>query len=188
MVVVMKPLDMIYWVRALLGAVIGLLCTLYLYVAVNRDLGSILTLLSGLSFAILFYTATFYVVKFKFLGRVEKRSKLLTHGIGVYFFAWVVTWVLAVSLMMPSVSVSVYVGGSLTSGQEFWVAARSGEGQVVQNVTVSGSRQMALLPPDTYVFQLGGNLTGFEVGDQNQTLTVSWLESAEVVFNVTQIP
>jgi hypothetical protein len=188
MVLDMKPLDVIYWIRALLGAVIGLLCTLYLYVAVNRELTSILTLLTGISFAILFYTATFYVVKLKFLGKVEKRSKLLMQGIGVYFFAWIVTWVLAVSLMMPSVSVSVYVGGNLNSGQEFWVAARNVGGQVVQNTTITGSRRMALLPPDTYTFQLGGNLTGYAVGGQNQTLTVGWLESAEVVFNVTQVP
>lgn len=185
----MKPLTIIYWTRAVLGLVIGVLCGAYVYFSVTSELTSLYTLLSGLSFAMLFYVATHYVIKFRFGGKVEKQSRLMFQGIGIYFFAWIVSWALVVTLLMPSASVSVYVGGELPANQKFWVAAWNGADHVVQNVTTStGTLRMALLPPDTYTFQLGGNLTGYVVVDQNQTVAVGWLEPASVVFNVTQSP
>ncbi len=182
----MKPLSIIYWTRAGLGLVIGLLCAAYLYVSVSRELASVFTLLTGLSFALLFYIATFYVVKLRFLGRVEKQSKLMTQGIGIYFFAWLVSWILVVTLLLPSVSVSIYVNGESPEERTFWVAARNVAGDVVQNVTTtSGSLRIALLSPGTYIFEVG-NVTGFEVVGQNQELTLGWLHSPVVVFYVNQ--
>ncbi len=184
-----KPLNMIYWGRAGLGMVIGVLCAVYLFFSATSELTNIYTLLTGVSFALLFYVATYYIIKLKFFGAVEKKSKLITHGIGIYFFAWVVSWILAVSLLLPSVSVSIYVGGELAEGRTFWVAAHSAGGGVVQNVTTaSGSFRMALLAPGNYVFQLGGNFENETVEGQNQESVLGWLQSSSVVFNVTQSP
>jgi len=183
----MKPLSVIYWSRAGLGVAIGVLCAVYLYLSVSRELASIFTLLTGLSFAMLFYIATFYVIKLKFLGRVDKQSKLMTQGIGIYFFAWLVSWVLVVSMILPSVSVSVYVSDEFTEERKIWVTAQNAGGDVVQNVTTTiGSFKMALLPPGAYVFQLGGSFENETVVGQNQELTLDWLQSSTVVFNVTQ--
>ncbi len=182
----MKPLTVIYWSRAVLGVVIGVLCAFYVYFTVTSELGSFYTLLTGLSFALLFYIVVYYVVKFKYFARVEKQSKLMTQGIGIYFFAWIVSWTLIVTLLMPSVSVSVYVDGGLTAEQDLWVAAWGNGGTVTQNVTItSGTARMALIQPGTYMFQLGGGLTGYEVVNQNQTMTVGWVEAASVSFNVS---
>jgi hypothetical protein len=183
----MKPLSVIYWMRAGLGVAIGALCAVYLYLSVSRELGSFFTLMTGLSFAMLFYIATFYVIKFRFQGKVDKESKLMTQGIGIYFFAWLVSWVLMVSLLLPSVSVSVSASGGFTEDRKIWVAALNTNGDVVQNVTTTiGSFKMALLPPGNYTFQLGGNFGNETVVGQDQKLTLDWLQSSAVVFNITQ--
>jgi len=188
----MKPLKIIYWTRAGLGVIIGILCAVYVIFSVTSDLANIYTLLTGLSFAMLFYMSTYYIVKLKFFSRVEKQSKLMTQGIGIYFFAWLVSWTLITTLLMPSVAVNIYVSdtGRLAEGQKFWVAARNDAGQVVQNVTTaSGALTITLLPPDTYTFELGIiELGTFELGERNQTqpLRIGWLQSLNVVFNVTQ--
>ena len=183
----MKPLDLIYWLRAVLGMVIGILCALYIYFSVTSELFSFYTLLTGISFALLFYIATYYVVKAKFYARVEKQSKLMSHGIGIYFFAWVISWTLIVSLLLPSALVSIYnndVGG-LVEERHLWVVARIGN-QVFQNVsTLSGGLRLALLPPGAYTLQLGGELSGLNVVNQNQPLQIDWLQSVSVAFNVT---
>jgi len=90
----MKPLDMLYWTRACLGAVAGTLCTLFglfnpLY---NNFLG-------GLSIALLVYFVTNYFLRQIFIGKVGKASKVLTTGIGAYFLVWIVTWGLLFSAM-----------------------------------------------------------------------------------------
>lgn len=177
----MKPLTTIYWMRASLGVVIGILCGVYIYFSVSSEIVSLYTLITGISFALLFYIATFYILKSRFFGRVEKQSKLMTQGIGIYFFAWLVSWTLIVTLLMPSVSVNIYIEDTenLVAGQTFWVTARNRAGQVVKNITTeTGSLKMALLPPGTYTFNLG-NTT------QNQTKTIGWLQSLDVIFYVT---
>ncbi|MDH5449112.1 MAG: hypothetical protein OEY24_07490 [Candidatus Bathyarchaeota archaeon] len=179
----MKPLTTIYWTRAALGLVIGVLCTVYIYFSVSSDLISIYTLLTGISFAILFYLATYYVIKSKFFARVEKQQKIITQGIGIYFFAWIVSWTLIVTMLMPSASVNIYINdtGNLAEGQEFWVTARGSTGQLVQNkTTTSGTLRMALLPPGAYTFELGNT-------NQSQELTLDWLQNLNVVFNVTPV-
>jgi hypothetical protein len=183
----MKPLMVIYWLRAVLGVVIGGLCSLYVYSTVT-ELASFYTLLTGVSFALLFYMVTYYIVKFVFFAKVEKQSKLMTQGIGIYFFAWVVSWTLIVTLLLPSVTISIYneETGELLVGRDFWVATRNSQGDVVRNVTVSsGSKRVALLSPGTYVFELAGDLTGNQGINQNQTLTLGWLESPQLGFNVS---
>lgn len=85
----MKPLTVIYWSRVGLGVIAGLSCTL-----LGRD-----SFLSGLSFGILFYILTYYIVKNRFVAKVEKASELFKMGIGVYFLSLIVSWVLFYTLI-----------------------------------------------------------------------------------------
>ena len=108
----------------------------------------------------------------------------MTQGIGIYFFAWIVSWALIVTLLLPSVTVSVYANGELLEGQQFWVVAYNNAGNPVQNITsITGRLKMALLPPGDYTFELGGNLTGYEPA-QNETLSLNWLEANTLEFNI----
>jgi hypothetical protein len=52
------------------------------------------TFLNGITIALLIYLITYYLFKAKYRTQVEKQSKLMTMGIGVYFFTWLVVWVL----------------------------------------------------------------------------------------------
>jgi len=85
----MKPLNVIYWSRVGLGIVAGLLCAL-----LGLD-----SLLSGVSFGILFYILTYYLLKWRFVAKVEKQSEVFKMGIFAYFLAWIVGWVLFYTLL-----------------------------------------------------------------------------------------
>lgn len=85
----MKPLNIVYWGRVGLGVVAGLLCAL-----LGLD-----SLLSGISFGILFYILTYYILRSGLIVKVEKKSELFKMGIFVYFIAWIVGWVLFYTLI-----------------------------------------------------------------------------------------
>jgi thiamine transporter ThiT len=88
----MKPTTVIYWTRAFLGVVAGLLSTLL------SAVGGI-SFLNGLSIALLVYIVTYYVYKSLFLTKVEKPSKIYTTGIGAYFLTWIVAWAIFYTLL-----------------------------------------------------------------------------------------
>lgn len=90
----MKPLDMLYWTRACLGAVAGVICALFGLINPLYN-----NLLYGLSLALLVYMVTNYFLRQIFIGKVEKASKVLTTGIGAYFLIWIITWVLLFSAL-----------------------------------------------------------------------------------------
>jgi hypothetical protein len=50
--------------------------------------------MNSMSLAILTYLGSYFVIKRRFLTRVEKTTKLFTTGIGIYFISWIVFWVL----------------------------------------------------------------------------------------------
>ncbi|MCJ7431379.1 hypothetical protein MUO83_09245, partial [Candidatus Bathyarchaeota archaeon] len=52
------------------------------------------TFMNSMSLAILTYLGSYFVIKRRFLTKVEKPTKLLTTGIGIYFISWAVFWVL----------------------------------------------------------------------------------------------
>jgi hypothetical protein len=52
--------------------------------------------------AIIVYIITHYVLKWQFIAKVEKPSKVLWTGIGAYFLTWIVTWTLFFTLLNPS--------------------------------------------------------------------------------------
>lgn len=87
----MKPTTIIYWTRVCLGVVVALLSA-FLSVVVH------ISLLNGITIALLFYIITHYVFKSLFLAKVEKPSKILTTGIGAYFLTWIVSWIIFYTL------------------------------------------------------------------------------------------
>ncbi len=169
----------------MLGLIAGILCAIYTYFSYGNELVSLYTLFTGVSLALAFYVITYYVVKLKFFAKIESQSKLMTQGIGIYFFAWIVSWTLILTMLLPSVTTGIYASGELVEGQQLWVVAYNIEGNPAQNVTTStGMLKMSLIPPGEYTFQLGGNLTGYVVLNQNESLRMGWLESANLEFNL----
>ncbi len=93
----MKPLALIYWLRVILGIVAAAISTALTLAGGERG---IYTFLNGLTTALIVYLITFYIFKAKFINRVEKQSKVMTQGIGIFFFTWLVSWVLMYTIFL----------------------------------------------------------------------------------------
>jgi hypothetical protein len=90
-----RPLVLIYWTRLALSIVAATISTL---VATMLNELSISTFMNGLTIALLIYLLSYYVLKAKFLKKVEKQSKIMTMGIFIYFMAWAVFFILFYSI------------------------------------------------------------------------------------------
>jgi hypothetical protein len=97
----MRPLQVIYWSRLGLGVVAALLCTGYVVATgeVTTTSFNYTTFINSMSIALAVYLVSYYAIKMKFLTRVEKPTKLMTMGIGIYFIAWLVFWVLLYTML-----------------------------------------------------------------------------------------
>jgi uncharacterized SAM-binding protein YcdF (DUF218 family) len=97
----MKTLETIYWLRFALGITSALLCIGYglaTNTIVKTDFTSN-TIMTGVSIALITYLISYYIIKSKFLLKVEKPQKLITTGIGIYFISWIVFWVLLYTMI-----------------------------------------------------------------------------------------
>jgi len=96
----MKPSTSLYCIRAILGMIIGALDALYDYsVHTLSHPPSIDDFFTGLSFALLFFIITYYVLRVFYINKFQKKSKILSTGIGTYFILWIVAWVLINTLL-----------------------------------------------------------------------------------------
>jgi len=102
----MKPLSVVYSIRACLGIVAAAICVL-----LRLD-----DLLTGISLGIFFYLLTYYVIKHFFVAKVEKPSKIMTVGIGAYFLTFAVALGLLFTLVIPT-AVFTYSPESPAVGQ-----------------------------------------------------------------------
>jgi hypothetical protein len=93
----MKPVTIIYWTRVLLGVITALISTFLGAISSEIHFG----LLNGLTVALAVYIITYYIYKPLFINKVEKRSKILTTGIGTYFLTWIVAWAAFYTLLTP---------------------------------------------------------------------------------------
>jgi len=91
-----KPLVLIYWTRVALSIVAAAISAV---VATMQSADSLTTFVNGLTIALLIYLLSYYVLKAKFLTKVEKQSKIMTMGIFMYFIAWAVFFILFYSIL-----------------------------------------------------------------------------------------
>jgi hypothetical protein len=99
----MKALETVYWLRVILGVTAAFISTIYGYATntITADPNKIVftTFLNTLSLTIIVYIISYYIIKNRFLLKVEKPQKLFTTGIGVYFIAWIVFWALLYTII-----------------------------------------------------------------------------------------
>ncbi len=95
----MRTLEIIYWLRLALGITAALLCTGYsLATGIKADI------MIGVSIALGTYLVSYYILKSKFLLKVEKPQKLVTTGIGIYFISWIAFWALLYTIITASIA------------------------------------------------------------------------------------
>jgi PKD repeat protein len=75
--------------------VFGIIAALIAASVVNLGVGT--PLINGISVALAIYLITFYLIKWKFMNKVEKPTKIFTMGIGAYFLAFILCWVLFIT-------------------------------------------------------------------------------------------
>ena len=106
-----QVLTKIYWIRVALGAVAGLVSAgaVFLFQSATSTtsvvtlIQSINTLLNGITIALAIYLISYYVLKARYAKQVEKQSKIMSMGIFIYFFTWLVVWVLTLSIVIGPV-------------------------------------------------------------------------------------
>jgi hypothetical protein len=100
----MTIIEKIYWIRLLLGIIAALASTGYTQArGVPIKIGEeyfvdYSVFMNGISIAIIVYVISYYIMKFKWAAKVEKPQKIFTTGVGIYFLAWLVFWVLFYTL------------------------------------------------------------------------------------------
>jgi hypothetical protein len=87
----MTPITQLYWLRVALGIVAGAITAV---VAPFFGAGSINALIDSITIALLIYLVSYYILKASFGKKIEKQSKILSTGIGMYFFSWLAFFVL----------------------------------------------------------------------------------------------
>jgi dipeptide/tripeptide permease len=92
----MNPLVVIYWTRLALSIVAAAISAV---VATLFDASSFNTFLNGVTIALAIYLVSYYLLKAKFMNKVEKQSKIMTMGIFIYFIAWAVFFILFYSII-----------------------------------------------------------------------------------------
>ena len=78
---------------------LGILAAIVAALVVNLKLGD--PLINGITIALAVYLVTYYLLKWQFLNKVEKPTKIFTMGIGAYFLVFIMCWVL---LITPSLA------------------------------------------------------------------------------------
>jgi len=87
----LKTLNVIYCMRIGFAILAALVATL----VVNLKVGT--PLINGISVGLAVYLVSFYVIKWLFMNKVEKPTKILTMGIGAYALTFIFCWVLFVT-------------------------------------------------------------------------------------------
>jgi hypothetical protein len=103
----LNGLTKIYWLRVALGAIAGLVSAAVTFatnavtaVSLTAQISEVNTLLNGITIALFVYLLTYYILRAKFRSQVEKQSKIMTMGVFIYFFTWLVVWVLTLSILI----------------------------------------------------------------------------------------
>ena len=91
-----RPLVTIYVSRFILGIVSALISAT---VTMMNDVIDYTVFLNGITIALALYLLSYYIIKAKFASKVEKQSKIMSTGIGIYFFTWLVFWILTYTLL-----------------------------------------------------------------------------------------
>jgi ABC-type uncharacterized transport system permease subunit len=88
----MTPVVQLYWIRVALGIIAGAITAVAAFFLGNET--NISSLLNSVSIAIIVYFISYYVLRPMFKSKIEKQSKILSTGIGMYFFTWIAFFVL----------------------------------------------------------------------------------------------
>jgi hypothetical protein len=89
--------------RAALGIVAAAITAVVSFYFSNP--ADISALFNAISIAIIIYFISYYVFKVAYKNKIEKQSKILSTGIGMYFFAWIAFFVFIYTTLRVTIPV-----------------------------------------------------------------------------------
>jgi hypothetical protein len=90
----MTPVVKLYWLRVVLGVIAGLVSAIFsIFVYKGASITDYTMLLNSITVALAVYVVTYYIVRVKLKEAIPQQSKILTTGIGMYFFTWITFFV-----------------------------------------------------------------------------------------------
>jgi len=89
----MTPIVQLYWLRVALGIAAGAV-TAVIAKFLFGSTTDFTPLINSITVALLIYFISYYLLKLVYKTKIEKQSKILSTGIAMYFFSWLVFFVL----------------------------------------------------------------------------------------------
>jgi len=91
----MTPIVQLYLIRVVLGIIAGAVTAAVAhFVGGTAGLYDYSTLLNSITVALLIYFITYYIFRGVYKTKIPTVSKILSTGIGMYFFTWIAFFVL----------------------------------------------------------------------------------------------
>jgi len=87
----LKTLNVIYVCRVGFGILAAMVAALVVDLRVGDPL------INGITIGLAVYLITYYLLKWQFMTKVEKPTKIFTMGIGAYFLVFIMCWVLFIT-------------------------------------------------------------------------------------------
>ena len=106
----MTPITQLYWIRVALG-IVAAVVTASLAIFIGNpatNLFDLSTLLNSITIALLIYFISYYIFRAVYKDKIEKPSKILSTGLGIYFFAWVGFFVLIYTALIVLLGIQVF--------------------------------------------------------------------------------
>jgi hypothetical protein len=92
-----KPLVVIYWIRVALSIFAAVISAVVATLSAPNEFS---TFLNGITIALAIYLISYYVIKARYMNKVEKQSKIMTQAVFMYFIAWAAFFILFYSLLV----------------------------------------------------------------------------------------
>ncbi|MGD6853355.1 MAG: hypothetical protein ACQCN6_14950 [Candidatus Bathyarchaeia archaeon] len=93
----MTPITQLYWSRVAMGIVAAVITAIF---ATFQPMMDYTTLINSITVALLVYFVTYYIFRAVYKTKIEKQSKILSTGIGMYFFTWIAFFVLFYTVIL----------------------------------------------------------------------------------------
>lgn len=141
----------------------GILAALVATLVVNLKVGT--PLINGITVGLAVYLVSFYLIKWLFMNKVEKPTKILTMGIGAYILTFIFCWVLFVTpfLVPPTATFTItpeqpVVGETITFDAS---ASFDDDGTIVKYVWDFGDETSSKeeVPTITHSYTVAGKYT-----------------------------
>ncbi len=105
----MTPITQLYWLRVALGFVAAIITAAVVVLFGGQvAIYDLSWLLNSITVALLIYFITYYVFRALYKNKIEKTSKILSTGIGMYFFTWIAFFVLFYTTFVVMLGINVF--------------------------------------------------------------------------------